>query len=315
MTARTELEQRVTELRARFDSYAGGDRPPAPPASLLRELIRAEADLAACADLPPPEPSPELVVMGKLLRGEMISLADTERCAPAFLQDLFDGQLAVKREQARRAIDAVAELIEAEANPYTCRLVSHEGLACDLLAGHGGATHGSFASTVLIRRGFANPVANPTWAYPGPAPAPCAPEPRWRCRRCGWTGTREQCAVRRGLLECPPCLRVGLVDQLLAEDAPNERDLPDDLVVARAARTFSVSPRAGELPEEFLRDLVMALREIGDVEGPYLGGSLGVTCWNDSRTDPEILQAIQAAIAAVRVRHAPPVTRSRKRRR
>ena len=46
MTAReTDIEQarqRVSDLRARVESYDGGDRPMSPPVALLRELYAAE---------------------------------------------------------------------------------------------------------------------------------------------------------------------------------------------------------------------------------------------------------------------------------
>lgn len=38
---------RVSELRERFESYSGGDRPQSPPASLLRDLFAAEREVEA----------------------------------------------------------------------------------------------------------------------------------------------------------------------------------------------------------------------------------------------------------------------------
>jgi len=48
----SELRARVLTLRARVESYSGGDRPPAPPARLLRELRDAERDLQDAIESP-----------------------------------------------------------------------------------------------------------------------------------------------------------------------------------------------------------------------------------------------------------------------
>ena len=53
MSWRAELIERRDELRRKFESYDGGDRPMSPPVSLMRELAKVEAELDA---LPEEEP-------------------------------------------------------------------------------------------------------------------------------------------------------------------------------------------------------------------------------------------------------------------
>lgn len=46
----SELRERVYELRRKFESYSGGDRPMSPPVKLIRELAEAEVALEMALD-------------------------------------------------------------------------------------------------------------------------------------------------------------------------------------------------------------------------------------------------------------------------
>ncbi len=256
--------------------------------------------------IPPPAPAHrELFVLGKVLRGEFLSVADCEGCDPTFLTELGEHGLAVKRRQAERVLDAFLEDLAAQANPYSCRFVGPGGIPCQFLYGHDGDTHGGIVKAQYGGRGFVGPWIE-RWIYPGSTPATNAPE-RWRCRNCAWSGTYEQCGVHRGLIQCPLCLNRGMVDQLRPADEPSRGlKLPDDITVRLCRRTFSITP-ACEMPDQFEADIWIAIRELGaTIEGPYIGGVFGAVFSNDPRRDDELAEAIRQVIATVRARYEPP---------
>lgn len=255
--------------------------------------------------IPPPAPAHrELFVLGKILRGEFLSMADCAGCDPSFLAELEGQGLAMKRKQAERVLDAFLEDLAAQANPYSCRFVGPSGIPCQFLYGHDGHEHGAMVKAQYGGRGFVGPWID-RWFYPGPTPATNAPE-RWRCRNCGWSGTYEQCGVYRGLIQCPLCLNKGMVDQLRpADEPPRGLRLPDDITVRLARRTFAIAP-AYDLPNQFEADLWIAVTELGaTIEGPYIDGVFGAVFTNDRRRDDELAEALRQAIATVRERYEP----------
>lgn len=64
---------------------------------------------------------------------------------------------------------------------------------------------------------------------------------RWWCRECLWSGARDQCLTRYGLLECPRCLPRGVVGVLLS--------LPIGITVTEARALYRA--HVEELVEEF----------------------------------------------------------------
>jgi hypothetical protein len=255
--------------------------------------------------IPPPAPAHnELLVLGKILRGEFPSMADCANCDPAFLAELEGHGLAIKRKQAERVLDAFLEDIAAQANPYSCRFILPDGVPCQFLWGHDGDAHGCVVKARFYGRGFVGPWIEP-WAYLGPQATTNAPE-RWRCRNCAWIGTREQCGDYRGLIQCPLCLNRGMVDQLRpADEPPRGLQLPDDIAVRLCRRTFAIKPMC-QLPDQFETDLWIAVHDLGaTIEGPYLDGVFGAVFTNDPRRDDELVEAIRQAISTVRARYEP----------
>ncbi len=54
-----DAQKRVDELRRRFASYDGGDRPMSPPVALIRELQEAETELQGLREGVAMEPQPQ----------------------------------------------------------------------------------------------------------------------------------------------------------------------------------------------------------------------------------------------------------------